>query len=61
MATATENNEYCFGGKGPMNHRTGHAMGDVAQQIGHFAWPNIDDDSLWDERIHPKEYEELGM
>ena len=22
-----------------MNHRTGHAMGDVAQQIGHFAWP----------------------
>lgn len=38
MVTTAKNNKYCFGGKGLIDHRTGHATGDAARLIGHFAW-----------------------
>jgi hypothetical protein len=41
MATATENNKYCFGGKGLIDRWTAHATGNATRLIGHFVWPTL--------------------
>lgn len=42
MATATDNNKYCFGGQWLMDRQTGHATGDAA-------WPRLM--TIWDASV----------